>query len=100
LPKFRVDKILTSRSSIQGERKLITVLFADVVNYTSMAEKLDPEEVHQIVDGCFRILMDEIHRYERTIVAQFERTIVAQLEPGDLKKRPNPYRGGHGVITR
>jgi len=92
LPKFRVDKILTSRSSIQGERKLITVLFADVVNYTSMAEKLDPEEVHQIVDGCFRILMDEIHRYERTIVAQ--------LEPGDLKKRPNPYRGGHGVITR
>jgi hypothetical protein len=53
------------------------VLFADVVNYTSMAEKLDPEEVHQIVDGCFEILMDEVHRYEGTIVAR--------LEPGDLK---------------
>jgi hypothetical protein len=45
----------------------VTVLFADVANYTSMSEKLDPEEVHQIVDGCFKILMDEIHKYEGTI---------------------------------
>ena len=66
-PKFLADKILTSRSSIEGERKLVTVLFADVANYTSMAEKLDPEEVHQIMDGCFKILMDEIHKYEGTI---------------------------------
>jgi class 3 adenylate cyclase/tetratricopeptide (TPR) repeat protein len=66
-PKFLADKILTTRSSIEGERKLVTVLFADVANYTSMSEKLDPEEVHQIMDGCFRILMDEIHKYEGTI---------------------------------
>ncbi len=37
------------------------------LNYTSMSEKLDPEEVHQIMDGCFRISMDEIHKYEGTI---------------------------------
>ena len=61
-PKFLADKILTTRSSIEGERKLVTVLFADVANYTSISEKLDPEEVHQIMDGCFKILMDEIHR--------------------------------------
>jgi len=66
-PKFLAEKILTTRSSIEGERKLVTVLFADVANYTSIAEKLDPEEVHQIMDGCFKILMDEIHRYEGTI---------------------------------
>ena len=66
-PQFLADKILTTRSSIEGERKLVTVLFADVANFTPMAEKLDPEEVHQIMDGCFRILMDEIHRYEGTI---------------------------------
>jgi class 3 adenylate cyclase len=45
----------------------VTVLFADVANYTAIAEKLDPEEVHQIMDGCFKILMDEIHSYEGTI---------------------------------
>jgi class 3 adenylate cyclase/tetratricopeptide (TPR) repeat protein len=66
-PKFLADKILTARGAIEGERKLVTVLFADVANYTSMSEKLDPEEVHQIMDGCFKVLMDEIHRYEGTI---------------------------------
>jgi class 3 adenylate cyclase len=66
-PKFLADKILTSRSSIEGERKLVTVLFADVANFTSISEKLDPEEVHQIMDGCFKILMDEIHKFEGTI---------------------------------
>jgi class 3 adenylate cyclase/tetratricopeptide (TPR) repeat protein len=66
-PKHLADKILTTRSSIEGERKLVTVLFADVANYTAMSEKLDPEEVHQIMDGCFKILMDEIHKYEGTI---------------------------------
>ena len=66
-PKHLADKILTTRSSIEGERKLVTVLFADVANYTSISEKLDPEDVHQIMDGTFKILMDEIHRYEGTI---------------------------------
>ena len=66
-PKYLADKILTTRSSIEGERKLVTVLFADVANYTSISEKLDPEEIHQIMDGCFKILMDEIHKYEGTI---------------------------------
>ena len=66
-PKYLADKILTTRGSIEGERKLVTVLFADVANYTSLAEKLDPEEVHQIMDRCFKVLMDEIHKYEGTI---------------------------------
>jgi class 3 adenylate cyclase/tetratricopeptide (TPR) repeat protein len=66
-PKFLADKILNNRGAIEGERKLVTVLFADVANYTAISEKLDPEEIHQIMDGCFKILMDEIHRYEGTI---------------------------------
>jgi len=84
-PKFLADKILTTRSSIEGEHKLVTVLFADVANYTegehklvtvlfadvanytSISEKLDPEEAHHIMDGCFKVLMDEIHKYEGTI---------------------------------
>jgi class 3 adenylate cyclase/tetratricopeptide (TPR) repeat protein/ribosomal protein L40E len=67
IPKFLAEKILDTRSSIDGERKLVTVLFADVANYTSISEKLDPEEVHQIMDGCYQVFMDEIHRYEGTI---------------------------------
>jgi len=66
-PKHLADKILTTRSTIEGERKIVTVFFADVAGYTAISEKLDPEEVHQIMDGCFKILMDEIHRFEGTI---------------------------------
>ena len=66
-PKFLADKILTTRSAMEGERKRVTVLFADVAGFTSMSEKLDPEEVHQIMDGCFKILMDEIHNHQGTI---------------------------------
>ena len=66
-PEFLADKILTTRSSIEGERKLVTVFFADVANYTSISEKLDPEEIHQIMDGTFMILMNEIHKVEGTV---------------------------------
>jgi class 3 adenylate cyclase/tetratricopeptide (TPR) repeat protein len=66
-PKFLADKILTNRSALEGERKFVTVLFSDVANYTSMSENLDPEEVHQIMDGCFKILIGQIHKYEGTI---------------------------------
>jgi len=67
-PKFLADKILTTRSSLEGERKLVTVLFADVANYTTISEKLDPEEIHRIMDACSKILMDEIHRYDGSTV--------------------------------
>ena len=66
-PKFLANKILKSKSSIIGERKFVTVLFADVAGYTSIAEKLDPEDVHQIMDGCFKVLMNEIHEHRGAI---------------------------------
>jgi class 3 adenylate cyclase len=66
-PKFLAEKILTTRSSIAGERKLVTVLFADVANFTALSEKIDPEEIQGIMEGCFKILMDGIHLYEGTI---------------------------------
>jgi len=49
-------------SSLEGERKVVTVLFADVANFTGISEKLDPEDVHDLMDGCFEILGEEIHR--------------------------------------
>lgn len=66
-PSHLTDKILNTRGSIEGERKLVTVLFADVAGFTHISESLDPEDVHGIMDGCFKILMDEIHKYEGTI---------------------------------
>ena len=54
-PKHLADKILTARSAIEGERKIVTVMFADIASSTGMFENLDPEAVHEIMDGCFRL---------------------------------------------
>lgn len=66
-PRFLVDRVLETQNVLIGERKLVSVLFADVVDFTSMSEKLDPEEVHEIMDGCFEILGREIHGAGGTI---------------------------------
>jgi class 3 adenylate cyclase/tetratricopeptide (TPR) repeat protein len=97
-PKYLAEKILTTRSSIEGERKLVTVLFADVANYTSISEKLDPEEVHQIMDGCFRILVDEIHRCEGTI-DKFTGDGVMALFGAPVAHEDHAQRGCHAALS-
>src|SRR5712691_7855118 len=49
-PKHLADKILTTRSALEGERKQVTVLFADVAGFTTLAEQLDPEIVHDVMN--------------------------------------------------
>src|SRR5262249_37218264 len=52
-PKHLAEKVLKARSAIEGERRQVTVLFADIAGFTSLAEGRDPEDIHQIVDRCF-----------------------------------------------
>ena len=66
-PRHLAEKILASRSALRGERKLVTVLFADVARSMELAERVDPEEWHRLLDRLFRILAGGIHRYEGTI---------------------------------
>jgi len=66
-PKHLAEKILTSKSVIEGERKGVTVMFADVSGFTAMSERLDPEDVHAIMDRAFEVILGEVHRYEGTI---------------------------------
>jgi class 3 adenylate cyclase/predicted ATPase len=66
-PKHLADKILQSKSALEGERKQVTVLFADVKGSLELAEQVDAEEWHRILDGFFRILTEGVHRYEGTI---------------------------------
>jgi class 3 adenylate cyclase/tetratricopeptide (TPR) repeat protein len=76
----------------------VTVFFADVADYTAMAEKLDPEEVHQIMDGCFKILMDEIHRYEGTI-NQFTGDGVMALFGAPVAHEDHAQRACHAALS-
>jgi Double zinc ribbon len=66
-PKHLAERIVTSKAALEGERKQVTVLFADVVGFSTLSERLDPEAVHTIMDGCFELLTRAVHRYEGTI---------------------------------
>ena len=66
-PRHLADRILRARGAVEGERKDVTVLFADVKGSMKLAEALDDETWHQILDRFFGILGDVIHHYEGTI---------------------------------
>src|SRR5213593_1566939 len=66
-PKHLAEKILTSKGALEGERKQVTVMFTDVSGFTAMSERLDPEDVHAIMDRAFEIILAAVHRYEGTI---------------------------------
>src|SRR5215471_11321092 len=66
-PPYLAEKILTSRSALEGERKQVTVLFADVAGFTTLAEQLDPEVVHEIINPVLERMMAAVHRYEGTV---------------------------------
>jgi class 3 adenylate cyclase len=61
------EKILASRAALEGERKQITVLFADVVGSTELIRDLDTEEAQALLDGALRAMMDAVQRYEGTV---------------------------------
>ncbi|TMA92389.1 MAG: hypothetical protein E6J74_20505 [Deltaproteobacteria bacterium] len=67
VPKHLAEKILASRHTLEGERKQVTVLFADIRGSTSLLEGLDPEEGQKIIDPVLRVMMEAVHRYEGTV---------------------------------
>jgi class 3 adenylate cyclase/tetratricopeptide (TPR) repeat protein len=66
-PRHLAEKILTSKGAIEGERKIVTVMFSDVSGFTAMSEKLDPEDVHAIMDRVFEVILNAVHHYEGTV---------------------------------
>ena len=66
-PKRLAEKILSSRLSLEGERKQVTVLFADIKGSMELFADRDPEEARQFLDPVIEHMMDAVHRYEGTV---------------------------------
>jgi class 3 adenylate cyclase/tetratricopeptide (TPR) repeat protein len=92
------DKILAVRPSVEGERKQVTVLFADVKGFTSISEKLDPEDVHKLISECLVFLTEEIHHYEGTI-AQFLGDGVMALFGAPIAHEDAPQRALYAALA-
>ena len=67
-PQHLANKILTSRSALEGERKQVTVLFADIKDSTELIRDLDPEEAQKLLDPSpIHLMMEAVHRFEGTV---------------------------------
>jgi len=66
-PPYLAEKILTSRSALEGERKQVTVLFADLKGNTELIRDLDPEAGQTLLDTALQRMMDAVHRFEGTV---------------------------------
>ena len=66
-PKHLAEKILTSKSALEGERKQVTVLFADLKGSMELLADRDPEEARKLLDPVVEHMMEAVHRYEGTV---------------------------------
>src|SRR5713101_65083 len=66
-PPYLAEKIFMSRSALEGERKQVTVLFADLKDSTELIRGLDPEAAQQLLDPALHHMMDAVHRFEGTV---------------------------------
>jgi class 3 adenylate cyclase/tetratricopeptide (TPR) repeat protein len=66
-PPYLAEKILTSRGALEGERKQVTVLFADLKGSMELLADRDPEEARQLLDPVLERMMTAVHRYEGTV---------------------------------
>src|SRR5262245_8302489 len=66
-PSHLTEKILAARPTLAGERKQVTVFFADTKDSTKLIEGLDPEAAQQLLDPALHLMMDAVHRFEGTV---------------------------------
>jgi class 3 adenylate cyclase len=66
-PKHLAEKILTSKAALEGERKQVTVLFADLKGSMELLADRDPEEARRLLDPVLHHMMEAVHHYEGTV---------------------------------
>ena len=66
-PSHLADRILSGKAALEGERKIVTVLFADIKGSMDIMERLDPEEAKQLIDPCLQQMMEAVHRADGTV---------------------------------
>lgn len=77
VPKEFADRLLATRGKAGSERRMVTILFSDVKGSTAMAEKLDPEDVMEIMNGAFEVLIPPVYKHEGTLARLMGDAILA-----------------------
>lgn len=78
VPKEFAQRLLQSRTGrVEGERRIVTILFCDVKGSTALGEERDPEEILEIMNGAFDSLIEPVYRYEGTLARLMGDAILA-----------------------
>jgi class 3 adenylate cyclase len=96
-PKYLAERILRSQATLEGERKQVTVLFVDVSGFTSLSSRLDPEDVHRIMQRAFELMLAEVHRFEGT-VNQFLGDGIMALFGAPIAHEDHAQRAVHAAL--
>jgi class 3 adenylate cyclase len=98
LPAYLAEKILASRPALEGERKQVTVLFADIKDSTELIKDLDPEAAQQLIDPAIHIMMDAVHRFEGTVNQVLGDGIMA-LFGAPIAHEDHALRAGYAALA-
>jgi class 3 adenylate cyclase len=96
-PKYFAEQILTTRSALEGERKHVTVCFADLQGSTTLVQGIDPEVLHKVLDGAFALMLAEVHRVEGS-VNQFTGDGIMALFGAPLAQEDHVIRALHAAL--
>src|SRR6266851_10297171 len=66
-PPRLAERILSSRAGLEGERKHVTILFADIKDSIELVAARDPEEAQRVLDPVLELMMEAVHRYEGVV---------------------------------
>ena len=108
-PAYLADKILTTRSALEGERKQVTVLFVDVADSSLLAQRIDVESLHRLMGEVLQLVAEAVHRYEGTVnqylgdglMALFGAPFAVEDHPfGRFRRRSQSRRRSEGMVHR
>lgn len=97
-PQHLVEKILRSKSAIEGERKQVTILFADVSGSMALADQVDAEDWHHILNDFFAVLSRGVHRFEGTI-AQYAGDGIMAIFGAPIAHEDHAQRACYAALT-
>jgi class 3 adenylate cyclase/tetratricopeptide (TPR) repeat protein len=97
-PRHLAEKILQSQAVLEGERKQVTVLFADIKDSTELIRGLDPEAAQQLLDPAIHIMMDAVHRFEGTVNQVLGDGIMA-LFGAPIAHEDHALRAGYAALA-
>jgi len=96
-PGYLADRILRSKAALEGERKQVTVLFADLKGSTEMLAERDPEEARELIDPVLERMIESVHQYEG-IVNQIMGDGIMALFGAPLAHEDHAIRGCYAAL--